>query len=98
MNIERRQFFSLLGAAVAFTRLAHAESYPSRPVRLIIGYPPGGSADITARLIAQWLQERLGSHSWWRAAREPPLISPPRLSCTRLQTAIRCCWCPRRLR
>ena len=60
MNIERRQFFSLLGAAVAFTRLAHAESYPSRPVRLIIGYPPGGSADITARLIAQWLQERLG--------------------------------------
>jgi tripartite-type tricarboxylate transporter receptor subunit TctC len=60
MNIERRQFFSLLGAAVAFTRFAHAESYPSRPVRLIIGYPPGGSADITARLIAQWLQERLG--------------------------------------
>jgi tripartite-type tricarboxylate transporter receptor subunit TctC len=40
--------------------LQHAESYLSRPVRLIIGYPPGGSADITARLIAQWLQERLG--------------------------------------
>ena len=40
--------------------MQHAESYPSRPVRLIIGYPPRGSADITARLIAQWLQERLG--------------------------------------
>jgi len=40
--------------------LAGAQSYPSRPVRLIIGYTPGGSADITARLMAQWLSERLG--------------------------------------
>jgi tripartite-type tricarboxylate transporter receptor subunit TctC len=37
-----------------------AQAYPTRPVRLIIGYPPGGSADITARLIGQWLSERLG--------------------------------------
>src|SRR6185436_12402495 len=37
-----------------------AQAYPARQIRLIIGYPPGGSADITARLIAQWLTERLG--------------------------------------
>src|SRR5204863_9704344 len=41
-------------------RLAAAHTYPARRLRLIIGYPPGGSADITARLFAQWLSERLG--------------------------------------
>jgi tripartite-type tricarboxylate transporter receptor subunit TctC len=40
--------------------VARAQSYPARPVRLVIGYTPGGSADITARLIGQWLTERLG--------------------------------------
>jgi tripartite-type tricarboxylate transporter receptor subunit TctC len=40
--------------------MATAQSYPTRPVRLIIGYPPGGSADLTARLLGQWLSERLG--------------------------------------
>jgi tripartite-type tricarboxylate transporter receptor subunit TctC len=44
----------------ALARLGHAQAYPSRQVRLIIGYPPGGSADITARLMAQWLTDRLG--------------------------------------
>ena len=40
--------------------MATAQTYPTRPVRFIIGYPPGGSADITARLLGQWLSERLG--------------------------------------
>ena len=44
----------------AVSRIAGAQSYPARQVRIIIGYPPGGSADITARLVAQWLTERLG--------------------------------------
>ena len=44
----------------AVPRIATAQAYPTRPVRLIIGYPPGGSADITARLLGQWLSERLG--------------------------------------
>ncbi|MGA8627778.1 MAG: tripartite tricarboxylate transporter substrate binding protein [Pseudolabrys sp.] len=53
----------MLGAAAALpvvSRVAMAQAYPTRPVRVIIGYPPGGSADITARLMSQWLTERLG--------------------------------------
>src|SRR6186997_3337762 len=63
MTVQRRQFLTLAGAAAALpavARIARAQSYPARQVRLIIGYPPGGSADITARLISQWLTERLG--------------------------------------
>ena len=63
MKLPRRQFLQLAaGAAVlpAVSQIAKAQTYPTRPVRLIIGYPAGGSADITARLTAQWLSERLG--------------------------------------
>src|SRR6266850_3038996 len=42
------------------SRVAWAQSYPAKPVRIIVGLPAGGSADITARLIGQWLSERLG--------------------------------------
>src|SRR6202045_779678 len=61
--IARRQFLHLTAGAVATPavwRSARAETYPSRPVRLIIGYLPGGSADMTARLFGQWLSDRLG--------------------------------------
>jgi tripartite-type tricarboxylate transporter receptor subunit TctC len=61
--MRRRRFLELTAGAVALpavVRNASAQSYPSRPVRLIIGYTPGGSADITARLAGQWLTERLG--------------------------------------
>ncbi len=63
MSFPRRRFLHLAGAAIALpavSRIASAQAYPTRPVRLIIGYPPGGSADITARLMGQWLSERLG--------------------------------------
>ena len=63
MKLARRRFLYLATAAAALpalSRIATAQAYPTRPVRLIIGYPPGGSADITARLIGQWLSERLG--------------------------------------
>src|SRR6201988_4595261 len=63
MKTSRRRFLQLASAAVALlasSRFARAQTYPSRPVRLIIGYTPGGSADLTARLMAQWLSERLG--------------------------------------
>jgi tripartite-type tricarboxylate transporter receptor subunit TctC len=63
MTLPRRRFLRLTGAALAVpaaARLARAQAYPSRSVKLIIGYPPGGSADLTARLTGQWLSERLG--------------------------------------
>jgi tripartite-type tricarboxylate transporter receptor subunit TctC len=63
MTLARRGFLRLSGAALALpalARAARAQAYPSRSVRLIVGYPPGGSADITARLTGQWLSERLG--------------------------------------
>jgi tripartite-type tricarboxylate transporter receptor subunit TctC len=62
MKLSRRRFLRMAAGTVALTsvsRLAPAQTYPARPVRLIIGYPPGGSADITARLMGQWLSERL---------------------------------------
>ncbi len=59
----RRQVLRLATAAAAlpvFSRFAWAQAYPSRPVRLIVGAPPGGGTDIAARLVGQWLSERLG--------------------------------------
>jgi tripartite-type tricarboxylate transporter receptor subunit TctC len=61
--MERRRFLHLaVGAAAVpvLPRIARAETYPSRPVHLIIGYLPGGSADMTGRLFGQWLSDRLG--------------------------------------
>jgi tripartite-type tricarboxylate transporter receptor subunit TctC len=63
MTLPRRRFLQLAAAATTVptvARTARAQTYPARPVRIIIGYTPGGSADITARLLAQWLTERLG--------------------------------------
>src|SRR5438045_3879828 len=63
MKFPRRKFLYLAAGAAALPalpRLAKAQAYPSRPIRLIIGYTPGGSADLTARLMGQWLSERLG--------------------------------------
>jgi tripartite-type tricarboxylate transporter receptor subunit TctC len=62
-KLSRQVFLRLMvSAAVISTlpRFAGAQSYPSRPVRLIVGFPPGGGVDIVARLMAQWLSERLG--------------------------------------
>jgi len=63
MNLPRRQFLHLaVGAAAlpAVSRIAKAQAYPVRPVRVIVGFPAGGAADVVARLMAQWLSERLG--------------------------------------
>src|SRR5512132_4093100 len=63
MKLPRRQFLHLAaGAAVlpAVSHLAWAQAYPSRPVRIIVPFAPAGSTDIVARLIGQWLSERLG--------------------------------------
>src|SRR5450631_4038150 len=59
----RRRFLGLAAGAAALpavSRIAWAQAYPTRPVRIIVGFPAGGSGDIIARLMGQWLSERLG--------------------------------------
>src|SRR6516164_728834 len=63
MKLPRRKFLHLAAGAAALpavSRFAWAQTYPSRPVRLVVTTPAGGSPDIIARLIGQWLSERLG--------------------------------------
>jgi len=63
MKLRRRRFLHLAGGAAALLAVssaARAQTYPTRPVRLIAGFPPGGVVDTFARLIGQWLSERLG--------------------------------------
>jgi tripartite-type tricarboxylate transporter receptor subunit TctC len=63
MKLPRRKFLHLAAGAAALSALpviAGAQTYPARPVRIIVGFPPGGGADIAARLMGQWLSDRLG--------------------------------------
>src|SRR5215831_5844668 len=63
MKLPRRNFLHLAAGAAALpvvSRIASAQGYPLRPVRLIVGAPAGGGFDIVARLMGQWLSERLG--------------------------------------
>jgi tripartite-type tricarboxylate transporter receptor subunit TctC len=63
MKLPRRRFLHLAACTAALpavSRIAWAQTRPARPVRLIVGFPPGGSSDIVARLMGQWLSERLG--------------------------------------
>src|SRR6516162_4542501 len=88
MKLPRRQFLHLAAGAAALSgvaRFAFAQAYPSRPVRLIEGFGAGGAADIVARLIGQWLSERLGqsfvienrSGSGSNIVAEPVVRAPP---------------------
>ena len=63
MKLPRRTFLHLAAGAAALpgvARFAWAQTYPTRPVRWIIPFPPGGGADIVSRIMAAWLSDRLG--------------------------------------
>jgi tripartite-type tricarboxylate transporter receptor subunit TctC len=63
MILPRRRFLRLAAGAAALpagSRIVRAQGYPTRPVRIIVGFPAGGTGDISARLMGQWLSERLG--------------------------------------
>ena len=63
MKLPRRRFLQVAAGAAAVpavSRAAWSQTYPSRPVRFIVGFPAGNAPDIIARLMGQWLSERLG--------------------------------------
>src|SRR5712672_1514052 len=63
MRLHRRQFLHVAAGAATLPAVlgtVRAQTYPARPVRIVVGFPPGGGVDITARLIGQWLSDRSG--------------------------------------
>ena len=93
MKLPRRNFLHLAACAAALSavsRFAWAPAYPSRPVRIIVPFAPAGAYDITARLIGQWLSERLGQQFVIDNRPGGGTNIGPRRSYARLQTATRC--------
>ena len=101
MNLPRRQLLRLAAGAAALpaaSRIAGAQSYPARPVRIIVGFPPGGPNDIVARIVGQWLSERLGQPFVIESRPGGGSNLGTEESCARRRTAIRSSWPARRTR
>src|SRR5262245_16718684 len=97
MTLPRRGFLYVTACAVSLpvaSRFARAQAYPSRPVRIIVGFGAGGAPDILARLIGQWLSERFGQQFIVenRPGAGSNIATEP--SCMRRPMGTRCCWLP----
>ena len=81
MKLPRRRFLHGAASAAlvsAIARAAWSQNYPARPVRLIVGFPAGNAPDIIARLVGQWLSDRLGQQVIIENRRGRPATSRPR--------------------
>ena len=97
MKLPRRNFLHLAAGAAAVPAASHiawAQAYPARPVRWIVGFPSGGGNDMVARLMGQWLSERLGQPFVIESRPGAAAISPPRQWCVPPRMDTRCCLCP----
>ena len=95
MKLPRRKFLHLAAGAAALpavSRFAQAQqTYPTRPVHIIVPVAPGGALDIIARMIGQWLSERLGQQFVIDNRPGAGTNIGIEVACTRPPTAIRCC-------
>jgi tripartite-type tricarboxylate transporter receptor subunit TctC len=92
MNLPRRSFLRLasgIAALPAFPYIAAAQSYPIRPVRVIVPFAPAGSSDITARFLGAWLSEHLGQQFVIETDPGPQVTLVPKPSSVRRPTATR---------
>jgi hypothetical protein len=92
VKFPRRRFLHLvLGAAAlpTISGIAKGQTYPAKPVRIVVGFPPGGVSDVHARLTAQWLSERLGQSFIIENRAGAGVQSPRSQSRVRRRTAIR---------
>jgi tripartite-type tricarboxylate transporter receptor subunit TctC len=89
MKLPRRKFLHLaagIAAVPATARIARAQAYPTGPVRLIVGFPAGGTNDVHARLIAEWLSKQFGRSFVVENRPGPPATSPSKPSFVRRRT------------
>jgi tripartite-type tricarboxylate transporter receptor subunit TctC len=93
MSWSRRTLLQLATGAAALplvSRMARSQSYPARPIRWVVPFPPGGATDVVARIVSQWLSERLGQPVVITGVVQAA-ISGCRPSSIRLLMAIPCC-------